>query len=155
MPFGKVTTLCYSWIYFQGTAISFKIRDSLCDFRNNIYYDPVKVIGKLFSRPSTEKQHCVQRTTLVFPRVVAWHASKIWPVFLLSLVAPVPSVTGWNHSTCISKTYTTVSPDPHIWTFYLCLWLSTVLSPVPKHLFFFFNMWPLWLLFLQIYNLSA
>ena len=51
IPLEKVTTLCFSWVYFQGTAVSFKIRDRICGFRNNIYYDLVKVIGKLFSGP--------------------------------------------------------------------------------------------------------
>ena len=55
MPSRKVTTCVTAWIYFQVTAVSFKIRDSIYDFRNNIYYDLVKVIGKLSSRPQTEK----------------------------------------------------------------------------------------------------
>ena len=62
MPFRKVITFCYSWVCFQGTALSFKSRDTDCGFGNNIPSALVKVTSKLSSRPRPKQgreQRCV------------------------------------------------------------------------------------------------
>lgn len=63
MPFRKVITFCYSWVCFQGTALSFKSRDTVCGFGNNISSALVKVTGQAFLKAPTEAR---QRTALCF-----------------------------------------------------------------------------------------